>query len=66
MVEAGSSDFKCEALSRGSSLTIYFVKPNDSCRGYKFDRLYYQGDFNEEETARMIASKSYLYPMVLD
>ena len=47
-------------------ITIYFVKPDDSCRGYKFDRLYYQGDFNEEETARMIASKSYLYPMVLD
>lgn len=53
-------------INIGDLVTIYFVKPDDTCIGYRFDRIYYQRGLNEEETAVMIASKSYMYPMALD
>ena len=49
----------------GDLVTIYFVKPDD-CIGYRFDRIYGQKDFNEEEIAIMKASRSFNYPESLD
>ena len=47
-------------------ITIYFVKPDDTCIGYRFDRIYYQRELNEDEIAIMLTHKSPCYPLILD
>ena len=53
-------------INIGDLVTIYFVKPDDTCIGYRFDRIYYQRGLNEDENAIMLTCKSPCYPLMLD
>lgn len=46
---------KILGTSRNDLITIYFIKP-EIARGYKFDRIYYQADLDDEAFNRMLTT----------